>query len=259
MTDLDAARWRYAEAIGKRERIASAPLLRALATVPRERFLKTGPWRVRSDGAQAYRLTASADPLDLYDDVLVAIDARRGTPRLFAGITSSHFGPSIAISDDLGASWREPQQAPVAFPERTGRALERVWQIEPGPAEQPERVYVGSQPAALFVSDDGGETFRMVESLWDHPHREHWGAGFGGQAIHTVLPHPADPDSLLVAMSTGGVYRSLDAMVGGNPEALRAWLTHANDHLHGVPAELLRTPQGLVHVADYLDAMRGKL
>jgi hypothetical protein len=55
------------------------------------------------------------------------------------------------------------------------------------------------------------------------------------------------------------VYRSLDAMVGGNPEALRAWLTHANDHLHGVPAELLRTPQGLVHVADYLDAMRGKL
>ena len=69
---------------------------------------------------------------------------------------------------------------------------------------------MGSQPAALFVSDDGGETFRMVESLWDHPHREHWGAGFGGQAIHTVLPHPADPDSLLVAMSTGGVYRSLD-------------------------------------------------
>lgn len=88
MTDLDAARWRYAEAIGKRERIASAPLLRALATVPRERFLKTGPWRVRSDGAQAYRLTASADPLDLYDDVLVAIDARRrldtGLPSLWA-------------------------------------------------------------------------------------------------------------------------------------------------------------------------------
>jgi photosystem II stability/assembly factor-like uncharacterized protein len=36
------------------------------------------------------------------------------------------------------------------------------------------------------------------------------GAGFGGQAIHTVLPRPDDPTTLLVAMSTGGVYRSTD-------------------------------------------------
>lgn len=55
------------------------------------------------------------------------------------------------------------------------------------------------------------------------------------------------------------VFRSADAIVGGNAEALRLWLTSANAHLGGVPAELLRTPQGLVHVADYLDAMRGKL
>jgi protein-L-isoaspartate(D-aspartate) O-methyltransferase len=88
MTDLDAARRRYAEVIGKRQRIASAPLLRALASVPRERFLKAGPWRIRTDGAQTYRLTTSSDPLHLYADVLVAIDARRrldtGLPSLWA-------------------------------------------------------------------------------------------------------------------------------------------------------------------------------
>ncbi|NIS29263.1 MAG: exo-alpha-sialidase, partial [Actinobacteria bacterium] len=39
-----------------------------------------------------------------------------------------------------------------------------------------------------------------------HPHREKWDAGFGGQAIHTVLPHPVDDQRVLVAMSTGGVY-----------------------------------------------------
>jgi len=55
------------------------------------------------------------------------------------------------------------------------------------------------------------------------------------------------------------VFRSLDALVGGDAAALRAWLAGPNDHLHGTPLELLRTPQGLVHVADYLDAMRGKL
>ena len=32
----------------------------------------------------------------------VAVDTRRATPRLLAGVTSSHFGPSVATSDDLG-------------------------------------------------------------------------------------------------------------------------------------------------------------
>ena len=53
-------------------------------------------------------------------------------PRLLAGVTSSHFGPSVATSDDLGASWDEPDEAPVAFPADTGVSLGRVWQLMPG-------------------------------------------------------------------------------------------------------------------------------
>jgi protein-L-isoaspartate(D-aspartate) O-methyltransferase len=98
MTDLDAARRRYADAIEKRERISSAALVRALAAVPREHFLKAGPWRIRTDGAQAYRLTASADPIHLYGDVLVAIDARR---RLDTGLPSlwAHFLDVLDIAE----------------------------------------------------------------------------------------------------------------------------------------------------------------
>ncbi|HLG80781.1 MAG TPA: methyltransferase domain-containing protein [Bradyrhizobium sp.] len=98
MADLDAARRRYAEAIARREHIASVPLLRALGTVPRERFLKSGPWRIRTDGGQAYRLTASADPRHLYADVLVAIDARR---RLDTGLPSlwAYFLDALAIAE----------------------------------------------------------------------------------------------------------------------------------------------------------------
>ena len=140
----------------------------------------------------------------------VAIDTRRARPRLLASVTSSHFGPSVVVSDDLGQTWQEPDHAPVAFPERTGETLRRVWQLAPGPADQPDRVYAGTEPSALFVSDDAGATYEFVDALWDHPHREQWGAGFGGQAVHTVLPHPAREDELLVAMSTGGVYRSED-------------------------------------------------
>jgi hypothetical protein len=52
-------------------------------------------------------------------------------------------------------------------------------------------------------------------------------------------------------------YRSLDALLG-DPGRARAWLHAPNAHLGGVPADLIRSVEGLVHVAQYLDAMRGK-
>jgi photosystem II stability/assembly factor-like uncharacterized protein len=140
----------------------------------------------------------------------VAIDTRPSVPRLLAGVDSSHFGPSVAVSDDLGATWQEPDAAPLAFPADASAAVERVWQIAPAGQGQPGVVYAGTQPSALFRSTDGGLTYDLVRPLWDHPHRPQWGAGFGGQAIHTILPHPEDPDRVLVAMSTGGVYRTAD-------------------------------------------------
>jgi hypothetical protein len=143
----------------------------------------------------------------------VGVDKRSGSPRLLAGCSSSHWGPGLAVSDDLGQTWREPEQPPIAFPEDTGVSLGRVWAIAPGPAAQPGRVYAGVEPSALFMSDDGGESFQLVRGLWDHPHRPNWGAGFGGQAIHTVLPHPSDGAAMLVAMSAGGVYRTADCGV----------------------------------------------
>lgn len=52
------------------------------------------------------------------------------------------------------------------------------------------------------------------------------------------------------------VFRSLDGLLGGDTEQSRRWLRAYNHHLAGVPAELLATAQGLVRVADYLDALR---
>jgi hypothetical protein len=55
------------------------------------------------------------------------------------------------------------------------------------------------------------------------------------------------------------LYRSLDALVGGDDAKARAWLGSPNDHLAGVPAERIQTVEGLVDVVQYLDAMRGRL
>jgi photosystem II stability/assembly factor-like uncharacterized protein len=139
----------------------------------------------------------------------VAVDTRGEQPRLFMASRSWHWGPQVLRSDDLGRTWERGATGSLAFPEDTGRSLESVWAIAPSPAD-PAVVWAGTEPSALFRSEDGGETFSMVRSLWDHPHRSQWGAGFGGQAIHTVLPHPTDPDQVTVAMSAGGVYRTYD-------------------------------------------------
>lgn len=55
------------------------------------------------------------------------------------------------------------------------------------------------------------------------------------------------------------IFRSLDALVGGKEEDARAWFHAPNSHLGDVPAARVHSVEGIVHVAEYLDAMRGKL
>src|SRR3954467_7666951 len=70
-----------------------------------------------------------------------------------------------------------------------------------------------------------------------------------------------DPDSKEgeLALLFLRLYRSLDALVGGEDEKARQWLRAQNDHVSGIPAERIRTVEGLVDVVQYLDAMRGRL
>jgi uncharacterized protein (DUF2384 family) len=52
------------------------------------------------------------------------------------------------------------------------------------------------------------------------------------------------------------LFRSLDAIVGGDEAVARSWLDKPNVVLDGRPVEKIRTVAGLVDVIDYLDARR---
>jgi hypothetical protein len=54
------------------------------------------------------------------------------------------------------------------------------------------------------------------------------------------------------------LYRALFALVGGDTAAMRHWMHTGNSHTGGVPAEQIRSVQGLIRVVEYLDAIRGK-
>jgi hypothetical protein len=146
----------------------------------------------------------------------VGIDPRRTPPRIFAGAGAGHWGQRLSYSDDLARTWTETDEAAIAFPERTGTALARIWQITPS-ASEPDVVYAGVEPHALFRSDDGGLSFSLVEGLWEHPHRVSWTPGGGGACLHTVLTRPDDPQWALVAMSAAGVYRTADGGASWEP------------------------------------------
>ncbi|MCG8458420.1 MAG: hypothetical protein MI919_19255, partial [Holophagales bacterium] len=140
----------------------------------------------------------------------LAYDGRGGRQRLLAATASWHWGPNLRTSDDFGATWSSPESTPVRFPEESGEELKQVWQIALGGAAGDDVLYCGVEPAALFVSRDGGDSWGLVEGLHGHPHRPRWEPGGGGLCLHTIVPHPSDPAKMLVAISTGGVYRTDD-------------------------------------------------
>ncbi|MBA3782917.1 exo-alpha-sialidase [Nocardioides sp. InS609-2] len=168
---------------------------------------RKGLWIGTSDEArQDWSWTGPHFPMEEVYSVMV--DQRGDKPRLLAGAASSWLGPQVWRSDDLGEKWDETPNGAIRFPEDSGATLARVWQLVPGVEDGV--VWAGTEPGAIFKSVDGGERFDLVRGLWDHPHRKEWNEGYGGQAFHTILPHPTDGGSVLAAISTGGVYRTSD-------------------------------------------------
>ena len=52
------------------------------------------------------------------------------------------------------------------------------------------------------------------------------------------------------------LYRSLDAIVGGDDTVAADWLKNKNSNLDGIPLELIQTVSGLTNVINYLDSRR---
>jgi hypothetical protein len=137
-------------------------------------------------------------------------DTRGGRSRTFAATNSMHWGPTIRSSDDFGETWSVPPRHTLKFPAESGRALAQIWQIAAGRATEPDVLYAGVEPAALFESRDGGESWRPNQGLLNHEHQPMWQPGGGGLCLHTIVLDPENPRRMLIAMSTGGVYRSED-------------------------------------------------
>ena len=147
---------------------------------------------------------------------------------MWAGGGGDWSGAGVWRSDDAGHTWElsklttgqmdawaadDPQfaesigwtEAPAPF----GDGFSQVWSL----GRAGDRLYAGTKPATLLVSDDDGRTWESVKGLTDHPSAPEWGPGAAGLVLHTIVADPRDPDRMWVGLSAAGVFATEDGGV----------------------------------------------
>jgi photosystem II stability/assembly factor-like uncharacterized protein len=109
---------------------------------------------------------------------------------------SERIGTTFGLHESLdgGATWA----AVETFPR------EECWRVSFDPVHK-GRFYVGTRPARIYRTDDGGTSFTRlpIEIPAECP-------GIGLTRITSICVHPDDPDRLIASGEIGGVHRSTD-------------------------------------------------
>lgn len=170
---------------------------------------------VRNDEAQ-WRIQ---DTWFLGDPVSLVLPLSDGKT-LYAALNLGHFGCKLQRSRDSGTTWEEI--ASPSYPEKPEGledkdpvrgievpwSLQLIWSLAEGEADE---LWCGTLPGGLFHSTDGGDSWRLVRSLWDDPLRKKWmGGGYDFAGIHSLLVDPRDANHLTLGVSVGGVWTSKD-------------------------------------------------
>lgn len=163
----------------------------------------------------------------LGDPVSMSLSDRR-TGNLFAALNLGHFGVKLHRSSDRGGTWTEV--GVPAYPkdldqtatretdaEATAPSLKQIWALEGGGEDRPGLLWAGTIPGGLFRSEDNGDSWELVSSLWNRPEREKWfGGGADYPGIHSICVDPRDSNRVMIGVSIGGVWVTEDG--GGNWE-----------------------------------------
>src|SRR5918996_548882 len=106
----------------------------------------------------------------------------------------------VRKTSDGGRTWVE-----------SGLAGEQIFSIAVGAADG--AVYAGTEPSALYRSDDGGQNWRELEALLELRSRPTWLFPPRPWTSHVrwIAPSPHDAELLLVGIELGGLMRSTDA------------------------------------------------
>lgn len=143
---------------------------------------------------------------------------------VYVSFEHGHFGAKLKRSRDGGRTWADCPEP--KYPERPAGAEEEkdgfgktipwstqlIWELTPGSTKQPGVLWAGTIPGGLFRSNDGGETWTLIRTLWDNPKRREWfGGGRELPGIHSIVIDPRSDRHVILGVSCGGVWQSKDA------------------------------------------------
>ena len=128
----------------------------------------------------------------------------RADGAIYAGGGNEWFGPAVWKTTDKGQSWTHSSKG-LAYP-KGETPIKAVWSLASGHG----KIYAGVEPAGLFESADGGQSWRHVEGLTNHPSRAQWNPGAGGLILHSIVLNPEDKNEIWVGISSAGVFHTAD-------------------------------------------------
>jgi len=154
----------------------------------------------------------------------VRLDPRDGRT-LLASATGGHLGPTVYASLDRGKSWNEAktppkfekgkERPPGKQKDTRGLAVKSCFWLEPGHVDEPGVWYLGTTPAGMFRSADGGRNWKGVagvneSKVWALWNSNGGNATPGGAIFHSIQVDPRDKRHLYASISVGGTCESVD-------------------------------------------------
>ncbi|MGB3719326.1 MAG: exo-alpha-sialidase, partial [Hyphomicrobiaceae bacterium] len=88
---------------------------------------------------------------------------------IYAAGGNEWFGPAVWKSTDLGKTWTHSSEG-LSYGEGQD-PIKAAWSLARG---QGNTLFAGVEPAGLFRSDDGGQSWTHVAGLREHPSRPQW-------------------------------------------------------------------------------------
>jgi photosystem II stability/assembly factor-like uncharacterized protein len=134
---------------------------------------------------------------------------------MYAAANHHTYGPTVQYSSDGGTTWKRSSQ--LMLPDDSELVVNATWHIEPGRPEERGTLYLGGDPAVLFRSDDGGESWEPNRGILEHPTRDQWFPGAGGLCCHSIQLDPIDRQRMYVGITSAGTFRTDDGGMTWTP------------------------------------------
>jgi photosystem II stability/assembly factor-like uncharacterized protein len=149
----------------------------------------------------------------------------------------------IHVSENNGESWQWLPSGGIDYRD--------IWTMSVHPT-RPNEIYVGTLPAAVYVSDNGGRSFRELAAFRNLPDYHKWTFPPGAHVAHarSIALDARVPDEIVVGIEEGGVARSRDRGVTWEDisgPASPAAFPKVNDPAGIVPYEMGRHEEGRVY------------